>query len=149
MISLLGSILAVLFLPTGCNLPGWSFCVRMPSDGVVEVARDDGGIVSYSFSMADGSRAEVRVSEDVEPARGGTWSERRQGLETLRWQADGAGRIDYYIERVWADAAGIPRFLHARIIASGTGEIAGAEALVQTLRSCDPGMCPAPGPVDG
>ena len=48
---------------------------------------------------------------------------------------------------VWAESAGIPRFLHAWIEASETGEISEAEALIQTLRSCDPRMCPALGPV--
>lgn len=148
MIALLVSTLAVLFLPTGCNFPGWSFCVNVPPDAVMEVAENNSGIVTYSFLMTDGSRAEVRIGEDMAPARGGLWSERRQGLETVRWRADGAGRIDYYIERVWADTAGIPRFLHARVDGSETGEIAGAEALIQTLRSCDPQMCPDPGPVN-
>ena len=40
MIPLLTSILATLFLPTGCSMPGWSFCVRMPADARMEVAQD-------------------------------------------------------------------------------------------------------------
>jgi len=147
MIPLLTSILATLFLPTGCSMPGWSFCVRMPDDARMEVAQDQSDPVIYRFEMADGSNAFVAVGESTEVVYGGQWSERRQGLETVRWQANGGGRIDYYIERVWAESAGIPRFLHAWIEASETGEISEAEALIQTLRSCDPRMCPALGPV--
>ncbi len=145
----LASALAAVLLPTGCTLPGWSFCVRMPPGAVMEVAQDEGSAFTYGFTMADGSRAEIIVGDAVEPPRGGSWSERRQGLETVRWQAGGDGRIDYYIERVWAESAGIPRWLMARVIASEAGEIDAAESLIYTLRSCDPGMCPAPGPVGG
>jgi hypothetical protein len=147
MLPFIVSLLATVFLPTGCSLPGWSFCVRMPADARMEVAQDQTDPVIYQFAMADGSRAFVAVGESTEAVHGGQWSERRQGLETVRWQADGDGRIDYYIERVWAESAGIPRFLHAWIEASETGEISDAEALIQTLRSCDPRMCPALGPV--
>lgn len=147
MIPLLTSLLATAFLPTGCSMPGWSFCVRMPADARMEVAQDQTDPVIYRFEMTDGSNAFVAVGETTEAVYGGQWSERRQGLETVRWQASGDGRIDYYIERVWAESAGIPRFLHAWIEASDGGEISDAEALIQTLRSCDPRLCPAPGPV--
>jgi len=110
----------------------------------MEIASNETDPVIYQFQLPDGSRAFVAVGNSTEAVFGGQWSERRQGLETVRWQADGQGRIDYYTERVWADSAGIPRFLHAWIEASETGEISGAEALIQTLRSCDPRMCPAP-----
>ncbi|WP_394692620.1 hypothetical protein [Hyphobacterium sp.] len=147
MIALTSSLLASLFLPTGCSMPGWSFCVRMPADARMEVAQDQTDPVIYRFEMADGSNAFVAVGESTEVVYGGQWSERRQGLETVRWQANGDGRIDYYIERVWAESAGIPRFLHAWVEASETGEISGAEELILTLRSCDPRMCPPLGPV--
>jgi hypothetical protein len=141
------SLLTAVLLPNGCTLPGWSFCVRMPADAALEIAQDQSAPYLYQFSFPDGSSAYVAVGFNTEIAVGGQWSERRQGLETLRWRADGEGRIDYYIERVWADTAGIPRWLHAWVEASETGEISGAEALIHTLRSCDPAMCPAPGPV--
>lgn len=141
------SLLTAVLLPNGCTLPGWSFCVRMPADAVMELAQDETDPFIYQFRFEDGSRAFIAVGFDTEIAVGGTWSERRQGLETLRWRANGEGRIDYYIERVWAESAGIPRWLHAWVEASESGEISGAEALINTLRSCDPGMCPAPGPI--
>ncbi|GJL96433.1 MAG: hypothetical protein DHS20C06_02500 [Hyphobacterium sp.] len=114
----------------------------------MEVVRDEAAFAAnYHFSMADGSSAHVRIDSETEIIRVGAWSERRQGLETVRWQADGDGRIDYFIERVWAESAGIPRWIHAWILASESGEISDAEALILTLRSCDPGMCPVPEPV--
>jgi hypothetical protein len=137
------STLAAIFLPTGCNTPGWSFCVRMPPDVPMEITQDEDTSAVYNFAMPDGSSAHVRIDPETDAVRGGTWSVRRQGLENVRWQADGHGRIDYFIERVWAESAGIPRFIHAWIEASETGEISDAEALILTLRSCDPGMCPA------
>jgi hypothetical protein len=147
MSAVLTSLLATMFLPNGCTLPGWSFCVRMPPGAVLEVAQDQTEPVIYHFAFEDGSAVFVAVSHDTEMPAGGAWSERRQGLETLRWRADGQGRIDYYIERVWAESAGIPRWLHIWIEASEAGEISGAEALVATVQSCDPRLCPAPGPV--
>lgn len=147
MIALTSSLLASLFLPTGCSMPGWSFCVRMPADARMEVAQDQADPVIYRFEMADGSNAFVAVGQSNAVVYGGQWSERRQGLETVRWQANGDGRIDYYIERVWAESVGIPRFLHAWVEASEAGEISGAEDLILTLRSCDPRMCPPLGPV--
>ncbi|MEE2526103.1 hypothetical protein V0U79_06970 [Hyphobacterium sp. HN65] len=119
----------------------------MPANAVLEAPRDQTDPFIYHFRFEDGSQAFVAVSFDTETAVGGEWSERRQGLETVRWRADGEGRIDYYIERVWAEAAGIPRWLHAWIEASSEGEISNAETLIHSLRSCDPGMCPAPVPV--
>lgn len=144
MASFLLSTLAALFLPTGCNTPGWSFCVNLPPDVPMDIAQDEAGFAIYHFSMPDGSSAHVRIDPETELMRGGAWSVRRQGLENVRWQADGEGRIDYFIERVWAESAGIPRWIHAWIEASDAGEISEAEGLIQTLRSCDPGMCPAP-----
>ena len=120
--------------------------MRMPPDVQMDIAQEDDSAAVYNFAMPDGSSAHVRVDPETDSIRGGTWSVRRQGLENVRWQADGDGRIDYFIERVWAESVGIPRWVHAWIDASETGEISDAEALILTLRSCDPGMCPAPGP---
>ena len=144
MVSILLSTLAAMFMPTGCTTPGWSFCVRMPVDATMELTQDVEDFIVYHYEMPDGSDAFIYVGWAPQIHQGGQWSERRQGLETVRWQANGEGRIDYYTERVWAESVGIPRFLHAWIEASETGEISDAEALIQTLRSCDPRMCPAP-----
>jgi hypothetical protein len=146
MASFLLSMLAAMFLPTGCNTPGWSFCVDLPPEARMEVVQDVEDFIVYQFDMSDGSGTFIYVGWAPQIQQSGQWSERRQGLETVRWQASGDGRIDYYIERVWAESAGIPRWVHAWVVASETGEISDAEALILTLRSCDPGLCPAPGP---
>ncbi|WP_421790642.1 hypothetical protein [Hyphobacterium sp.] len=100
--------------------------------------------VIYGFVMEDGSQARIYAGWSPTGMASGRWSERRQGLETVRWRASENGRIDYYIDRPWAESAGIPRRLHAWVEASENGEISGAESLILTLRSCDPRMCPPP-----
>ncbi|WP_420433892.1 hypothetical protein [Hyphobacterium sp.] len=148
MAGLILSALASAFLPTGCNQPGWSFCVAMPPDAERTVNLEDGDFVVYDYLMSDGSRAHIFVGRDPVEMAPGRWSERRQGLETVRWQSGENGRIDYYIERVWADAAGIPRWLHMWVLPSEDGATADAEALIASVRSCDERLCPSPGPVD-
>lgn len=129
-------------------MPGWSFCVRMPESAAREVHANAQDFVVYDFEMADGSSAHVYVGWAPQLMGPGRWSERRQGLETVRWQTGEEGRIDYYIERVWAESADIPRWLHMWVLPSEDGVTAEAEALIGTLQSCDPRLCPDPGPVD-
>lgn len=148
MAGLILSVLASAFLPNGCNQPGWSFCVAMPPDAERIVNLEDGNVVIYDYLMSDGSRAHIYVGRDPAAMAPGRWSERRQGLETVRWQTGENGRIDYYIERVWADSAGIPRWLHMWVLPSEDGETAEAEAMIATVRSCDERLCPSPGPVE-
>lgn len=140
------SLAAALLLPSGCNMAGWGFCVRISPETEMQIypAGPDGLI--YGYDLPDGSRARVYAGWSPTDMEAGRWSERRQGLESVRWRAGENGRIDYYIERSWAESAGIPRLLHAWVEASPEGEISDAENLVLTLRSCDPRLCPPPAP---
>lgn len=120
----------------------------MPVDAERTVHFEGEAGILYNFVMADGSSAHIHVGWGAVEMAPGQWSERRQGLETVRWQTGEDGRIDYYIERVWAELAGIPRWLHMWVLPSEEGTIVDAEALIGTVRSCDERLCPSPGPVD-